>query len=144
MRTNRLSTTSNSWKHSTNKRTRKRTTAITVLACSIAWKTSGISRSLVSYSLVTCARTHATLTRYRCWKYLEKPHFRAYATVFVGTLYTFFDWLLIQREGKEEENAGGLRSLVPLVRTGRFTGLVYERATGFKLDGRINRSMLKL
>ncbi|KAF2682551.1 hypothetical protein K458DRAFT_307420 [Lentithecium fluviatile CBS 122367] len=80
----------------------------------------------------------------QCWTYLRKDHYRAYATVSVATLYTFFDWLLGQRRGKGGRKRRGTKLTSSLGTYWKIFRLVYERATGVKLDGKMNRSMHKV
>ncbi|KAI2479406.1 DUF3435 domain containing protein [Pyrenophora tritici-repentis] len=80
----------------------------------------------------------------QCWIYLKKDHYRAYATVSVATLYTFFDWLLSQRQGKGGRKRRGTKLASSLGTYWKVFRLVYERATGVKLDGKMNRSMHKV
>ncbi|KAI1664624.1 DUF3435 domain containing protein [Pyrenophora tritici-repentis] len=79
-----------------------------------------------------------------CWIYLKKDHYRAYATVSVATLYTFFDWLLSQHQGKGGRKRRGTKLASSLGTYWKVFRLVYERATGVKLDGKMNRSMHKV
>ncbi|KAF2676861.1 hypothetical protein K458DRAFT_379389 [Lentithecium fluviatile CBS 122367] len=79
-----------------------------------------------------------------CWKYLRKERFRDYATVSVGTLHTFFDWLLSQRRGKGGRIRRGTKLASSLGTYWKVFRLVYERATTVKLDGKLNRSMHKV
>ncbi|KAH8710290.1 hypothetical protein GQ44DRAFT_714462 [Phaeosphaeriaceae sp. PMI808] len=80
----------------------------------------------------------------QCWTYLRKGHYRAYATVSVATLHTFFDWLLGQRRGKGGRKRRGTKLTSSLGTYWKVFRLVYERATGVKLDGKMNRSMHKV
>ncbi|KAF1352703.1 hypothetical protein EJ07DRAFT_168822 [Lizonia empirigonia] len=80
----------------------------------------------------------------QCWTYLKKDHYRAYTTVTVATLYTFFDWLLSQRHGKGGRKRRGTKLASSLGTYWKVLRLVYERATGIKLDGKMNRSMHKV
>ncbi|KAF2802862.1 uncharacterized protein BDZ99DRAFT_491913 [Mytilinidion resinicola] len=77
----------------------------------------------------------------RCWKYLRKDNLRSYTAVSVSTLYTFFDWLLSQRRGKGGRKCRGTKIASSLGTYWKVYRLVYERATGVKLDGQMNRSM---
>ncbi|KAF2818073.1 hypothetical protein CC86DRAFT_337582 [Ophiobolus disseminans] len=80
----------------------------------------------------------------RCWTYLKKDHYRAYKTVSVATLYTFFDWQLSQHRGKGGRKRRGTKLASSLGTYWKVFRLVYERATGAKLDGKMNRSMHKV
>jgi len=57
-----------------------------------------------------------------CWTYLKRDDLRAYSTVSVCTLHTFFDWLLGRSEGRGGGSAEGQSMLALLGRTGRYTG----------------------
>ncbi|KAH5553381.1 hypothetical protein HBI26_238320 [Parastagonospora nodorum] len=43
----------------------------------------------------------------QCWTYLKRDKYRDWATVSLGTLHTFFNWLLIQPEGKKGRKRRG-------------------------------------
>ncbi|KAF2844244.1 hypothetical protein T440DRAFT_436700 [Plenodomus tracheiphilus IPT5] len=80
----------------------------------------------------------------QCWTYLKEDRLRDYATVTVSTLYTFFDWLLNQRQGKGGRKRRGTKFASSLGTYWKVYRLVYERATSAKLDQKINRSMHKV
>ncbi|KAF2685708.1 C2H2 finger domain protein [Lentithecium fluviatile CBS 122367] len=80
----------------------------------------------------------------QCWTFLEQDHLHDYATVSVGTLYTFFDWLLEHRRGKGGRRRRGTKYASSLGTYWKVFRLVYERATGVRLDGKMNRSMHKV
>ncbi|KAF2462711.1 uncharacterized protein BDR25DRAFT_123116 [Lindgomyces ingoldianus] len=84
------------------------------------------------------------LTQYRCWTFLRKDHLCDYATVSVCTLHTFFDWLLSHCQGKGGRRRRGTKYASSLGTYWKVYRLVYERAAGFKLDGKMNRSMHKV
>ncbi|KAF1935777.1 hypothetical protein EJ02DRAFT_460087, partial [Clathrospora elynae] len=69
----------------------------------------------------------------QCWTYLKKDQYRAYETVSVTTLHTFFDWLLSQRQGKGRRKRQGTKLASSL-----------GTAAGVKLDAKMNRSMHKV
>ena len=54
---------------------------------------------------------------------------------------TFFDWLLNQRRGKGGRRVRGVRSAHTLGTYWKVFRLVYERATGDKIKGEINRKI---
>jgi hypothetical protein len=81
------------------------------------------------------------LTRCRCWTYLKEERHRAYTTVSLRTLNTFFDWLLGRTTGKRGRKVRGTKIQSSLGTYWKVFRLVYERATGGKLDGTINRRM---
>lgn len=62
----------------------------------------------------------------------------------VRTLHTFFDWLLNQRQGKGGRKRRGTKYASSLGTYWKVFRLVYERATGDKIDGKTNRSMHKV
>ena len=76
--------------------------------------------------------------------YLGKDQFRRYETISISTLYTFFNWLLSQRQGKDGRKRRGTKLASSLGTYWKVFRLVYERATGAKLDATINRSMHKV
>ncbi|ORX95381.1 hypothetical protein BCR34DRAFT_607969 [Clohesyomyces aquaticus] len=80
----------------------------------------------------------------QCWTYLGKDNLRAYTTVSVRTLHTFFDWLLDQRQGKGGRKRRGTKFASSLGTYWKVYRLVYERATSVKIDGKMNRSMHKV
>jgi len=80
------------------------------------------------------------LTTDRCWTYLGKEDLRSYTNVSVSTLYTF-NWILDQRQGKGGRKRRGIKFASSLGTYWKVYRLVYERATGCKLDGKKNRSM---
>ncbi|KAF1979399.1 hypothetical protein BU23DRAFT_447357, partial [Bimuria novae-zelandiae CBS 107.79] len=80
----------------------------------------------------------------QCWTYLGRTDLRSHATVSVRTLYTFFNWLLDQRQGKGGRKRRGIKFASSLGTYWKVYRLVYERATSLKLDGKMNRSMHKV
>ncbi|KAF1937102.1 hypothetical protein EJ02DRAFT_477796 [Clathrospora elynae] len=62
----------------------------------------------------------------QCWTYLKKDRYRAYATVSVATLYTFFDWLLSQRQGKGGRKLQGTKLASSLGTYWKVFRLVWE------------------
>ncbi|KAF2844187.1 hypothetical protein T440DRAFT_35572, partial [Plenodomus tracheiphilus IPT5] len=80
----------------------------------------------------------------QCWTYLREDRLRDLATVTVSTLYTFFDWLLNQRQGKGGRKRRGTKFASSLGTYWKVYRLVYERATSAKLDQKMNRSMHKV
>ncbi|KID94307.1 C2H2 finger domain protein, partial [Metarhizium majus ARSEF 297] len=59
-------------------------------------------------------------------------------------LYNFFDWLLNQKIGKNGRKKRGTRKSSSLGTYWKVFRLVYERATGNKLDPKLNRHMHKV
>src|SRR6266568_3549228 len=84
------------------------------------------------------------LTQCRCWTYLRKDDLRAYETLSVRTLYTFFDWQLSWQRGKGGRKCRGTKIASSLGSYWKVYRLVYERAMGVKLDGKMNWSMHKV
>jgi len=64
-----------------------------------------------------------------------------YQTVHAGLLYSFFDWLLSQKTGKRGRRKRGTKHKSSLGTYWKLYRLVYERATGQKLNGQMNRVM---
>ncbi|KAF8849761.1 hypothetical protein BDZ45DRAFT_809712 [Acephala macrosclerotiorum] len=60
------------------------------------------------------------------------------------TLKTFFEWMLNQRQEKSERRLAGIQSASTLGTYWKVFRLVYERATGEKIEGKMNRHMHKL
>jgi hypothetical protein len=57
------------------------------------------------------------------------------------TLKAFFDWMLNQRRGKGGKRLKGVKSSNSLGTYWKVFRLVYERATGSKIDGNTTRKM---
>ncbi|PVH92773.1 C2H2 finger domain protein [Periconia macrospinosa] len=81
---------------------------------------------------------------HKCWKCLGRERFRNYETVSVGTLFTFFDWLLGQRRGKKGRRLRGTKFASSLGTYWKVFRLVYERSTSVRLDPKMNRGMHKV
>jgi len=64
-----------------------------------------------------------------------------YQTVHAGRLYSFFEWLLSQKLGKGGRRRCGTKHKSSLGTYWKLYRLVYERATGQKIDGKTNRVM---
>lgn len=62
-----------------------------------------------------------------------------YKTVQAGLLYSFFDWLLLQKRGKDKRRRRSTKHKSSLGTYWKLYRLVYERATGQKLNGQMNR-----
>ena len=62
----------------------------------------------------------------------------------VRNLYTFFNWLLDQRRGKGGRRRRGTKHASSLGTYWKVYRLVFERATGTKIDGKLTRSMHKV
>jgi len=57
------------------------------------------------------------------------------------TLKAFFEWILNQRQGKGGRRLAGIQSASTLGTYWKVFRLVYERATGEKIEGKMNRHM---
>jgi len=64
-----------------------------------------------------------------------------YRTIYAGRLYSFFDWLLRQKRGKGGRRRRGTKHKSSLGTYWKLYRLVYEKTTGEKLNGQINRVM---
>lgn len=64
-----------------------------------------------------------------------------YQTLKSGNLYSFFDWLLSQKIGKGGRRRRGTKHKSSLGTYWKLFRLVYERATGDKINGQMNRVM---
>ncbi|KAH7119589.1 C2H2 finger domain protein [Dendryphion nanum] len=80
----------------------------------------------------------------QCWTFIGKDSLRDYSTVSVRSLHTFFNWLLDQRRGKGGRRRCGTKHASSLGTYWKVYRLVFERATGTKIDGKLTRSMHKV
>ena len=62
----------------------------------------------------------------------------------IGILYHFFDWILSRKSGKKGRKLQKIKKRSSLGTYWKVFRLVYERATGAKIDGKTNRSMHKV
>jgi len=92
----------------------------------------------VDSSLSTCS---VGLTACRFCRYIRKDPHEAYQTVYAGLLFSFFDWLLSQKKDKRGRRKPGTKHKSSLGTYWKLYRLVYERATGEKIDGKLNRVM---
>lgn len=60
------------------------------------------------------------------------------------SLRAFFDWMLNQRRGKRGRRLAGIKSANTLGTYWKVFRLVYERATGNKINGKLSRNMRKV
>lgn len=67
-----------------------------------------------------------------------------YQAVSTRILYNFFDWLLNQKRGKSGRRIQGIKYKSSLGTYWKVYRLVYERATGDKIEGPLTRSMHKV
>ena len=67
-----------------------------------------------------------------------------YSNISKGLLHSFFDWRLNQRRGKNGRKLRGTKLCSSLESYWKTFRLVYERATGAKIDARLTRDMHKV
>ncbi|KAI1839538.1 hypothetical protein JX266_014251 [Neoarthrinium moseri] len=79
-----------------------------------------------------------------CGAVLVRDPQECFENISISTLKSFFDWCLNQKLGKKGRRKRGVKTKSALGTNWKLFRLVYERATGAKLDGRINRSMHKV
>ncbi|KAK3290594.1 C2H2 finger domain protein [Chaetomium fimeti] len=73
--------------------------------------------------------------------FIKRDPQRAFESVTLAFLNSFFDWLLSQRTGKDGRKKRGTTKSSSLGTYWKVYRLVYERATGEKLDAKLNRKM---
>jgi hypothetical protein len=130
-------TTSNSSTRLTKQNMRRRITNLAVPVCLTALKTSGASKQPVSFCFPTVLHhPNGANVWHRFWAYLGKDPQKAYMTVSLHSLHSFFDWLLNQRRGKGGRRRRRTKVSSSLGTYWKVYRLVYERATGAKLDVR--------
>lgn len=78
---------------------------------------------------------------HRYCKYVRKDPARVMQAVSRRTLKAFFEWILNQRQGKGGRRLAGIQSASTLGTYWKVFRLVYERATGEKIEGKMNRHM---
>ncbi|KAF8855964.1 C2H2 finger domain protein [Acephala macrosclerotiorum] len=78
---------------------------------------------------------------YRYCKYVRKDPARVMQAVSRRTLKAFFEWMLNQRQGKSGKKLAGIQSASTLGTYWKVFRLVYERATGEKIERKMNRHM---
>ncbi len=66
---------------------------------------------------------------------------KCFESVSLKFLYFFFDWMLSQKEGKKGRKKRGTKKSSSLGTYWKVYRLVYERATGDKLNATMNRRM---
>lgn len=79
--------------------------------------------------------------QYRYCKYTHKDPEKTMKCISLSVVNSFFDWLLNQKHGKGGRRARGVRSANTLGTYWKVFRLVYERATGEKIKGTINRKI---
>lgn len=67
-----------------------------------------------------------------------------YSSLSIPLLYNFFDWRLNQKVGKGGRKVRGTKKKSSLGTYWKVFRLVFERATGDKVDPKMNRSMHKV
>ncbi|KAH8585592.1 hypothetical protein B0O99DRAFT_696323 [Bisporella sp. PMI_857] len=77
----------------------------------------------------------------RYCKYVGKKPAEVMQAITRRTLKAFFDWMLNQRRGKGGRRLAGIKSANTLGTYWKVFRLVYERAIGEKIDGKLNRNM---
>ena len=83
-------------------------------------------------------------TQSRFCNYIKRDPTEMYNTISLRSLYNFFDWFLSQRRGQGRRKRRGTKLASSLGTYWKVFRLVYERATGAKIDGKTNRSMHKV
>ncbi|PVH68648.1 hypothetical protein DL98DRAFT_542250, partial [Cadophora sp. DSE1049] len=78
---------------------------------------------------------------HRYCKYVRKDPAQVMQAVSRRTLKAFFEWILNQRQGKGGRRLAGIQSASTLGTYWKVFRLVYERATGEKIEGKMNRHM---
>jgi hypothetical protein len=73
--------------------------------------------------------------------WLECDPQESFESVSLASLNCFFDWLLGQKTGKDGRKKRGTKKSSSLGTYWKIYRLVYERATGAKLDAKLNRKM---
>lgn len=73
--------------------------------------------------------------------FLEHDPQERFEFVSLKFLYYFFDWMLSQKTGKDGRKKRGTKKTRSLGTYWKLYRLVYERATGGKLDATMNRRM---
>jgi len=84
---------------------------------------------------------HADKLQRRYCAWFEYDPQESFESVSLGSLYNFFDWLLGQKAGKNGRKKRGTKKSSSLGTYWKVFRLVYERATGAKLDAKLNRKM---
>ena len=84
------------------------------------------------------------LTQSRFCNCIKKDLTEMYNTISLRSLYNFFDYFLSQRRGKGGRKRRGTKLASSLGTYWKLFRLVYERATGAKIDGKATRSMHKV
>ena len=81
------------------------------------------------------------LISYRYCAFIKHDPQRAFESITLAFLNSFFDWLLSQRTGKDGRKKRGTTKSSSLGTYWKVYRLVYERAMGEKLDAKLNRKM---
>ncbi|XP_044715065.1 uncharacterized protein HRG_11333 [Hirsutella rhossiliensis] len=88
--------------------------------------------------------THNGASTARCWVVTPKNVWSLSRVQLLRLLYNFFDWSLNQKVGKDGRKRRGTRKSSSLSTYWKVFRLVFERATGDKLDPKLNRRMHKV
>jgi hypothetical protein len=80
---------------------------------------------------------------FRFSTYTRRDPKELYRIITLKILNNFFDWMLNQRRGKEGRRLRGTKHASSLGTYWKLYRLVYERATGEKIVGPMNRGMHK-
>jgi hypothetical protein len=91
----------------------------------------------VSYLLLL----NIMLTIYRYCSFIGKDSDQLIKNVSLGSLSTFFDWVLDQRRGKGGRRVCGIKSSSTLGTYWKIFRLIYEEANSEKIPPRLNRQM---
>ncbi|KAE9566472.1 hypothetical protein CGMCC3_g17382 [Colletotrichum fructicola] len=94
------------------------------------------------YSLGTTALLDAVADQWRQFCLVLKRNVAdCYATISLGLLHGFFDWVLCQKVGKNGRRKRGVKKKSSLGTYWKVFRLVFERAVGDKMDPKLNRGM---
>lgn len=80
----------------------------------------------------------------RYCKVLSREPAECYRCLSIPLLYNFFDWRLNQKVGKDGRKIRGTKKKSSLGTYWKVFRLVFERATGDKVDSKMDRSMHKV
>lgn len=95
--------------------------------------------STFSTSLRLYIDSYNPLTKYCA--YIDHDPRVCFESVSINVLYTFFDWILNQTQGKDGRKRRGTTKRSSLGTYWKVYRLVYERAMTRKLDAKLNRQM---
>lgn len=75
---------------------------------------------------------------------MKKDPLEEYLRLSIGMLYTFLEWSLNQRRGKNGRRLPGIKQKSSLETFWKVFRLVYERATSGKIEKSMNRQMRRV